>query len=121
MDTVFLCGPALPFFFNNFIMTRTIKIHPVENLVTAYLKRFANTSNTRGKKNIIEKASKLIRIALRDPCCEPAEEVVLSRTEDFFLIQLTSMLNGIDERKWKESLERAKEKLDNILNNPCCP
>jgi len=101
-------------------MSRAIKQHPVEKLVDAYLKRFDKTSNTRGKKQIIDKAAKLIGIALHNPCCEPAEEVILGRTEDFFLVQLTSMLNGIDVRKWRESLERAKKKLEDKLDNPCC-
>ena len=101
-------------------MSRQIHKHPVELLVEAYLKRFAKTSNTRGKVQIMEKAAKLIGIALHDPCCPPAEAVTLGRTEDFFITQIISLTNGIDERKWKASLTRAKEKLDNTVANPCC-
>lgn len=101
-------------------MSRKVKAHPVERLVDTYLKKFAKTSNTRGGKQIIEKASKLIGIALHDPCCQPAEEIILGLKEDYLLVQLTSMLNGIDARKWRESLERAKTSLENKLNNPCC-
>lgn len=106
------------FYYTN--MSRNIHSNPVEKLVDAYLKRFDKTPKLGRSKQIIEKAAKLIGIALQDPCCEPAEEVVLGRTEDFFLVQLVSLLNGIDVRKWRESLERAKLKLENKLENPCC-
>jgi len=101
-------------------MSRVIYTHPVERLVIAYLKRFSKTSKLGRSLQIIDKAAKLIGTALHDPCCPPAEEVTLGITQDFFLIQITSLLNGIDERKWKESLERAKALLEQKLNKTCC-
>lgn len=101
-------------------MSRKVKAHSVERLVDTYLKKFAKTSNTRGSKQVIEKAAKLISIALHNPCCQPAEEVILGLKEDYLLVQITSMLNGIDARKWRKSLERTKEALENNLDNPCC-
>lgn len=101
-------------------MSRKLKAHPVERLIDSYLSKFAKTSNTRGSKQVMQKAAKLIGIALHNPCCQPAEEVILGLKEDYLLVQLVSMLNGIDARKWRESLERAKVSLENKLDNPCC-
>lgn len=101
-------------------MSRKLKAHPVERLIDGYLSKFAKTSNTRGSKQVMQKAAKLIGIALHNPCCQPAEEVILGLKEDYLLVQLVSMLNGIDARKWRESLERAKKSLEDKLVNPCC-
>lgn len=101
-------------------MTRNIKSHPVEKLVKGYLTRFKSTSNTRNEKAVIDKAAKLIGISLHNPCCQPAEEVILGRNETYFIVQLRALLNGVDVRKWRESLERAKTALENMISNPCC-
>ena len=101
-------------------MSRLIHAHPVERLVEAYLKRLRNTNKVRTQRNILEKAAKMIGIALHDPCCPPAEEVILGTQENFFTIQLRSLLNGIDVRKNRASLERAKLALENALEDPCC-
>lgn len=99
-------------------MSRKIKVHPVEKLVDAYL---SFKSNKLGfKKKVIEKAAKLIGISLSNPCCEPAEEVVLGNVENFFLTQVRAMLSNVNLRIWRSSLERAKTKLENRINNPCC-
>jgi hypothetical protein len=101
-------------------MSRLIHATPVERLVEAYLKRLRNTNKVRKEQNIITKAAKMIGIALHDPCCPPAEEVILGTQENFFTIQLRALLNGIDARKHRESLERAKLALENALEDPCC-
>lgn len=101
-------------------MSRLIHAHPVERLVEAYLKRLRNTNKVRVQQNILTKASKMIGIALHDPCCAPAEEVILGTQENFFIIQLRALLNGIDVRKNRESLERAKAAIDKIINKECC-
>lgn len=101
-------------------MSRLIKAHPVERLVIAYLQRLAKTNKVRTETAILDKAAKMIGIVLHDPCCAPAEEVILGRKENFFIHQLQSLLNGVDERKWRESLERAKSLLEKALLG-CCP
>lgn len=96
-------------------MSCLIKATPVERLVEAYLKRLAKTNKARKERAIIEKAAKMIGIALHDPCCAPAEEVILGRQDNFFTIQLQALLNGIDARKNRESLEHAKKALENAV------
>lgn len=102
-------------------MSRLIKATPVERLVEAYLKRLAKTNKVRHERAILEKAAKMIGIVLNDPCCPGSIDViVLGRQENFFIVQLRALLNGIDERKHRESLERAKKALENAVTNPCC-
>lgn len=100
-------------------MSRSIHAHPVERLVQAYLKRLKANGQIRKEQNILTKASKMIGIALHDPCCPPAEEVILGTQENFFTLQLRSLLNGIDVRKHRSSLENSIA-LINLRLQGCC-
>lgn len=96
-------------------------ISPVESFIDAYLKRLVNTNNIRHEKAYLDKASKMIDVVLTKPCCtDPDTEIEWSRKENFFIIQLRNLLNGIDLRKWRQSLTRAKASLDAAISNPCC-
>jgi hypothetical protein len=100
-------------------MSRKIRVSPVERLVDAYLVRLRKTNNNRRDRAILEKAAKMIEMALEDPCCNN-EVVILGRQENYFTISLRSLLNGIDIRKWRESLERAALSLRKEFDDPCC-
>lgn len=101
-------------------MSRNIKRHPVELLVIAYLKKLSKTNNTRSEKNIIDKAAKIIGAVLEDPCCTDTVVNYNTPKETYIIISIVNALNGVDVRKWRESLERAKAALDAKINNPCC-
>lgn len=102
-------------------MPRKIHKHPVEVLVDTYLIRQSKAKKIRVDQQMLDKAAKLIRIALRDPCCEPAEEITYDTwQENWFIKALNSLLINIDTRKWKASLERTQQKIENLLNKVCC-
>jgi hypothetical protein len=102
-------------------MSRKIHKHPVEVLVDTYLIRQSKAKKIRVDQHMLDKAAKLIRIALRNPCCEPAEEVTYQTwQENWFIKALNALLINIDTRKWKASLERTQQKIENLLNKVCC-
>ena len=51
-------------------MSRSIQQHPAERLVTTYLKKLRNTSNTRPERQVLAAASKLIHDVLTNCCCD---------------------------------------------------
>lgn len=119
MDTVFLCGPALPFFIIS--MSRKIHKHPVELLVDTYLIRQSKSKKIRVDQQMLDKVAKFIGIALRNPCCEPAEEITFDTwQENWFVKSIQAALVNVDKRKWKASLTRAKEKIESVLLQLCC-
>lgn len=101
-------------------MPRLIHANPVYRLVEAYLKRLAKTANNRGERAILEKASRMIGAALLDPCCPGGDTTPLGRVENFFIIQLRSLLQNIDARKHRQILEKTRTLIANALEDPCC-
>jgi hypothetical protein len=101
-------------------MSRNIKRHPVELLIIAYLKKLSKTSNIRSEKNILDKLSKIIGAVLEDPCCTDTVVNFNTPKETYIIVSVVNALNGVDVRKWRESLERAKAAVDAKVNNPCC-
>lgn len=100
-------------------MSRLIHAHPVERLVRAYLERLRKTNKTRTDRQILIKASFLISAVLLDPCCPGGDSVAPGNVENYFIVQLRSLLNGINVRVHRESLERAVDLLKFRLEG-CC-
>lgn len=101
-------------------MSRSIKRHPVELLIITYLKKLSKTNNNRSEKNILDKLSKMIGAVLEDPCCTDTVVNFNTPKETYIIISVKNALNGVDVRKWRESLERSKAAIDAKISNPCC-
>lgn len=94
----------------------------IEQFVIGYLAKFRHVTNKRSKRRFIQKAISLIGFYLDRPCCVDGEvSISYSRFNDDLTRYVANTLNGpFDRRRYKKSLERARNLLENFLNDPCC-
>lgn len=104
-------------------MPRRIKQSQLELFVIAYLKRIRSKAVLRRERKYIQKAiSMIIAITSDSPCCtDPNGSIDLSTPYDNTLTNtIRVLINGVDRRKWKQSIERVLQLLNDQLNDPCC-
>lgn len=100
-------------------MARVSRKSGVEEFVDAYLTKITSVNKRRYLQSLI-KGSKLILDVLKPACCTPVTEIIIGSRENDFTNTIRALLIGIDRRKWRKSLQNAVDKINNVVNDPCC-
>jgi len=104
-------------------MARKLSESNIEQFVKGYLAKFRNVSEKRELRPFIQKAIKQLNFFLNVPCClDPETTISFGRRDNALTTYINAILNNkMDKRKWRHSLERARDLLSNFIFDPCCP